>query len=568
MVSLRSLGNEFSGWQNLAKLDADNSGGVTRQEVQQTVDTDQDQALSPAELTAAGLGQTEAGTELQARYASGSSVDTGVQQEADFSPVLFDMAAVRAQVQSQAPAAEAAQALRKLGSGDMRTVLNQADANRDGDLTLGELRALDLPRVTRLSSEMGVASTPKGTAQLASLSQLNTYTEALAGAGLTDNDVVLGFEGSVFDMNVRAVGDGAGAELAAARERDVALQADPAALAARREAVLGQVGNAPAVSALFDSLAAQGRLGEESLLSFEKIVGQHGQEVAEAVSGQLNQLQSAPGPLSAAERAELAQDVLRDLAYPAEIDQGTRATCNAAAAQGKLAITNPVRYSELVSTLGQDKPFESTLQLNTTYANDPSDQRSLSARIVQNALMDYAQRVGDGENTVAAGADMDWSSEAHYTRDGREVFYDSRFSADPAQDRRLSPEQLALAQNEPALAGWSDDALEDLGSGLLSAEAQRMEAAVLGSEVRYQDVPLGDDAARAALMDSIDASLDRGRPVSTDVSIGAFDSGGHAVLITARLPGEPPLYRLNSWGKEYEASRDQLTSLLVGARID
>ncbi len=76
------------------------------------------------------------------------------------------------------------------------------------------------------------------------------------------------------------------------------------------------------------------------------------------------------------------------------IDQKNRGTCGAAALQMKLAIERPGQYVRMLTRLAQEQavtmPSGKVLIPNNTWRGDASDQRTLSARIMQNAMVNLA----------------------------------------------------------------------------------------------------------------------------------------------------------------------------------
>lgn len=564
MTTFRELNTQIGQWNQLRTLDTGNKGAVSATDVREQVDADRDGALSDQELDTAGLAGSEVREQLRLKYADAAQTPEGYRMN------LFTAPDINARVnvlttQRDALAAEGSRDLASLSSsGDSRSILNIADANRDASLSVSELRALDRNTVTRLAQEMNVDD------MQGRLDHLDDHLDALEAGGATPEQSALPPESSagVFDMFARAQGRPSSEAIEAARQQDQASPPDSTALRQGLTGFLANAGNGPEVRSLINGLQSQGQLGQENLLYLNSILSSSGPETLKEVSQTLGSFLQGSEGMPAAQRGEMARDILHDLAFPADIDQGNRATCAAASIQMKLAQTNPGRYAAMATTLAEGRPFAfesgQQLQPNSTYQGDSSDNRSLSGKIVQNAMMDFGRRRGD---ELSQTGSSEFEPEASYSDNGDQIFYDSRFSADPAQGATLSPEQLSLAQNTPALAALPQADLEALGLGLLSSESRELEREVLGTQVNNVTTLAGDDVSAAATVDGIDRMLAQGQPVSLDIAISSQGQASHTVLVVARNEGTPPTYQFNSWGKRYEVTRDQLELLAVTARL-
>ncbi len=566
MPSFRELNTQMGQWNQLRSLDQNGSGAVRAADVREQVDTDRDGALSDQELDTAGLSDSEVREQLRQTYADATRSADGYQM------ALFSMPEIDARLgalttQRDALAAEGASDLASINSGgDSRTILNIADDNRDGTLSVRELRSLDRASVTRLAREMNVEDMDER------LDRLDDHLDALEANGATPEQNALASVGSsagIFDSSARALGRVSSVAVEAARRRDRDSPPSPARLQQRSDDFLERVGNRPEVRQLLDGLQAQGQLNEESFLYLNSLLGRSGPKVLNQVSNTLGDFLKANKGLPAEQRGELVREVLHDLAFPADIEQGNRATCAATSVQMKLAQTNPARYASLVTTLADGKAFKlgsgQKVFPNTTYQGDNSDNRTLSGKVVQNALMDFARRRG---NELAQAGHADFELESSYENNGQTIFYDSRFSADPAQGATLSQAQLSLAQATPALAGLSQSQLENFGLGLFDSESRELERRVLRNQVNNQTTHFDLGESGTVTVDSIDQMLAQGQPVSIDIPIQTQGQAEHSALIVARNEGNPPTYRINSWGKTYEFTRSQLEALVITARVN
>lgn len=105
------------------------------------------------------------------------------------------------------------------------------------------------------------------------------------------------------------------------------------------------------------------------------------------------------------DEAKLVEDILKDVAYPCAIGQESKNTCAAVSIQSKLAAERPLQYVDMVTTLASGRayttPDGTVMKPNTSWQGDASDDRRLSEKILQNAIMDlggvpYDTRVNRG----------------------------------------------------------------------------------------------------------------------------------------------------------------------------
>jgi len=417
-----------------------------------------------------------------------------------------------------------------------RAVLNNADADFNGELTYSELQELDIEATIEMGTEMGLGDIRRRVEHLVSSS------EKWVGQGLGE---LVYKRASDYRTTWRAQGDYADIAIAAAQQQPLKPE--------RVAALIESCGAESATARLTDTLQSQGALSSESLLYLEKALEKHGLEVLNEVSETLLQfLASDSGQLSPAEKQELSQDLLHDLAFPENIDQAAKGSCAAAALQMKLAITQPSKYVQLATTLAQNKPYvlspERSLAHNTSYANDPTDTRRLSAKILQNSLMDAG---------LAHKSQREPDKTMSYTQAGQQIFYDSRISIDKAQSTRARLDLEKIRAETPALRDKPDAELRKLGEGLESDDMAYLEQQLFGEQV--QGLKRGDLPA-TEIRQRIDAALAGGQAVTLDLE-------DHVAVITEKRQTSPPVYTLACWGKTFAVSEAQLEKILRATRV-
>lgn len=108
---------------------------------------------------------------------------------------------------------------------------------------------------------------------------------------------------------------------------------------------------------------------------------------------------------AAIDEGELVECALRDVAHPTGIGQGGpqdgKNTCPASAIQCKTAAERPLQYIEMLTALASNQSYKlpdgSLLKPNNTWQGDAHDDRRLSEKIMQNALMDLRGRPYDSK---------------------------------------------------------------------------------------------------------------------------------------------------------------------------
>jgi hypothetical protein len=175
--------------------------------------------------------------------------------------------------------------------------------------------------------------------------------------------------------------------------------------------------------------------------------------------------------------ADLAVSALHDVAAPLAIDQGfNTGTCSVTAMQTALAQSQPERYLKMVDTLAQNKPFEG-IEPDWSFVDEgqfkETDRgretitgdtyRSPTAKLVQNALMEYAggaedyTSAVDGINTRPVTNDEAWLAGTldATLKDGKNyVMYHIDNGEYPESDKNknMSADQIlkAVAEYQPS----------------------------------------------------------------------------------------------------------------------
>ncbi len=229
-----------------------------------------------------------------------------------------------------------------------------------------------------------------------------------------------------------------------------------------------------------------------NLFGLHAIFQAHGAVVMENVSQVL--IQFLEQNKNSLEAGEIMSNALMDLALPSDIDQKNRGTCGAAALQMKLAIERPEQYVKILTHLAREQkvtmPSGKVLKPNNSWRGDVSDQRNLSAKIMQNAIVNLALDA------------YPWPA---------------------AQFNSATPDKTPSSLNTIELTYASEE--------------------IFGSQ--EYDTQLASSADGERLYQHLEDDLSRGRTVSV-----SFE--GHSVLAVGldKTQAEPRII-MNSWGKQY-----------------
>jgi len=194
--------------------------------------------------------------------------------------------------------------------------------------------------------------------------------------------------------------------------------------------------------------------------------------------------------------SDLLGQVVRELAFPASINQMDKQTCGAASLQIQLARENPAEYVRLVAGLASPSG-EVKLANGDTLKREPGwdgfDLRSMSSRLLQSAFMEYAN-----------GAEWDY---------------------DPASDK-----SKGTTDANKGLSGYGLEASEiaRLAAGLFGREAKQIPEKFVDSNGDGIADPLTDDQANRILAAA---------PTVVGLKFADGRFGAHAVLVTGVRDG-------------------------------
>lgn len=263
---------------------------------------------------------------------------------------------------------------------------------------------------------------------------------------------------------------------------------------------------AASLKALIDYLEQQGLTSSRLLSDLTRLGQRSSRWNLNAVSRQIKAFHEQHQVASGLNRDEILRNVIHDVAWPSDIAQRSYSTCTAAALQMKLALERPAQYVTILTTLAQGKnyttPGGAVMKPNSTWRNDSKENRTQSARIVQNAIMNLG------------GQGLIWDDTYNSAND------------DDENGLNWGEQTYALEQ----LFG-NDDYDND---GLLSSAA--------------------------SLYQYVEDEIARGRS-----AIVSFPE--HAVLVVGiDKTGAQPKVILNSWGRQFEMTRDEFEDYVKAAR--
>ncbi|MGV3524017.1 MAG: hypothetical protein ACO1RX_07325 [Candidatus Sericytochromatia bacterium] len=543
MPSLQKLNQQSQDLQRLQALASQPAQGVSRADLAH-LDHNGDGKLGSAELTQAGFQDARLRSELQQRFAQG---------KAHPELPLFGASELhqRSQDLAQTRQAEGLMAeIRLEGKVESfaRVVFNQFDTNRDGGLNVAEVNQIDRRALLRQAQDFGLDA-GEMTRVMTELKRLATVRSGEAraeGRPPAEAPVLAPSRERDFASGMRYLGDPDGDALAASAQQAPALQRQ-----------LARTGS-PELQQLASSLKARKGLNGEALLALKRLQAQPdgvGARLGLALNAYLQAKPVSGAAIAPAEKLRYVQDLLRDLAFPEDISQGEKGTCGATGLQIELARRQPETYLKTALSLAQGQTVElpptaqgtaRSLRPNTTFRGDAADDRSLSARLIQNSLMDLGHQAGEN-NT-------------HYVNArGQAVYFDSRMSVDSAQGLDANAVLRSEAHKYPALRHLPLPTLERLGDGVSEGEIEHVGQAFFGPS--WRDVAR-DPAQRGELLLHLDRALDQGRKVT----VGSED---HVMTVLGReQEGGRPHYRVSSWSGQYSMTPEALKARLTNVFLD
>lgn len=133
------------------------------------------------------------------------------------------------------------------------------------------------------------------------------------------------------------------------------------------------------------------------------------------------------------QKKEFVKDLLHDVAYPTDINQQQEGTCTSTSVQVKLAKEDPQKYLEIATTLADGQNWQNIKpNPNVDLEDKKEDKRTLSAKIVQNAFMDFGN-----------GAQLDWGSKDIASEENK-----TRSASDQMEYKGINRNELANLEKE------------------------------------------------------------------------------------------------------------------------
>jgi hypothetical protein len=160
----------------------------------------------------------------------------------------------------------------------------------------------------------------------------------------------------------------------------------------------------PGVNKLLNDIEKQEPfVQKEALLYLKELVSAHRQPKLN--DNQINELTEAISKIShgsydqrVGDNFYLAVAALHDIALPQNIAQHDKGTCSPTCMQTQIVLRDPAQYLKMIDTLAKNQDFITKggdhIHPNWTFDRSSKDNRSISGKIMQNALMGFAR----GEN--------------------------------------------------------------------------------------------------------------------------------------------------------------------------
>lgn len=428
-----------------------------------------------------------------------------------------------------------------------RAIMNKVcDKNGDGKITLSEMQEMDKKKLVELFQEAGWGDMTD------QINNIEIYIESMKGQD--PNTIIIDFNAEHdYQSYWQYRGDSATKEIG-----EIARKDSPETRTKIQNEIMTKSNNSPEIKALIDKLSTEGNLSSVNLQAINRILEtSKGKEDLAQISVKLNDfINSSKGRFNHKDKLEIVNNILHDLAYPADIYQGNKGTCSAAATQMRIAINNPMQYVDICTTLANDEAYKTTegkiIKHNDTYMSQNGtnlDERSLSSKIIQNSFMDFAHSYNqkgfkDGDNTN---------------------YYDSRVSIDGAQGKNLDDKIDGLKKSIPYLKDASKEELEKVGGGLYQNQIDHLEGSLFGNVSNVTDGYFTRwrlHNTKGDIVGDIEKSINSGVPVTIDFN-------GHSVIVQEiDKKQNPPKFVINSWSGQYEMTREQLEKSIKAARLE
>lgn len=252
-------------------------------------------------------------------------------------------------------------------SGPRFEALKALDTNGDKALSFDEIKALDRDQDHTLSETELQSLDPADRARVHAAFQ--------QAADFQPQDVAFRLKPSFDGPQISERNSIAQARILARLPADAPLSEMDQRLLNRIMDQMGEVGTDFEDSLV--QLAQDGRLSQKTLVEMTLL---------------LDTKRTPMAPELDAKRAQLVSDAVREIAYPASIEQGHKNTCAGTTCQAYLATNSPEKYLTLLRLLsspsGEAKVHQKRVMHRHDDALGQADGRSLSSQVLQPAIMD------------------------------------------------------------------------------------------------------------------------------------------------------------------------------------
>jgi hypothetical protein len=452
--------------------------------------------------------------------------------------------------------------LAPLISGFTATALNHFDTDFDNHISRSEVKKVSKQEFRNITEPLGVDKKTSDTLWV----NLNRLADLKAP--LSQNASV--FEspkGTDFASGMRSAGD----------PTDDAIKA--ASLTPRsemRERLRSIEQKQPELTPILQSFENQKLMSAENMFFIQRLNEKHPESAVETLNT-LNQWLTSPPSnhpgIAVSERKTFMNNVLRDMAFPDDIDQGEKGTCAATGIQMELARRDPKQYAQFATALANGEAYRlkdsaqgevRRIYPNTTFRGDKTDDRSLSGKLLQNSMMETGHFAGENDT--------------HAVINGNIRAYDSRASIDSAQGLDDKALLAQVSKKYPELRGQSPQVLSRLSDGLSEGEMEYLGQGFFGNQWRdaasdYHELrsEKGEDgkqimvkrvADQEALFKRMDTALEQGKTLT----IGSDD---HVMLLTGKQKHNGrTVYQVSSWSGTYTMTQEALKQRLTNVFSD
>lgn len=427
----------------------------------------------------------------------------------------------------------------------IRSVMNKViDKNNDGKLQLSEVKAFTLSPEDQKKLKAKVQEFGRDDELVDD--SVRAFKIAVKRNSSLDSDEAKSkviIDGTSWKSFMRFEGD-SGKDLKPLQQKDQANQTKPTEKYNQElKTVISKLqtdsANDPKINKLLETLKNNNMQNLENINYISKFLELHNKEGLANISEKLdNFINNDKSQLPIEKKLELSKDILHDLSYISDIDQKNKGTCAAASIQMKLAFQNPDLYTDICTNLAEGKKFKlpdgSEMKPNKTFETDKEDKRTFSCKVMQNAFMEFG-------------------------RESKE--YNSNRSADKAQDGVSS-------NNAKYNDGMKNTEIDKLSKSVFSGKEQSKSHGLLtskeaiGSKIDSNTYKIQGREISGRLdkdlYKEIEDDLSKGRMVS-------FSVDGHQMTITGIDKNvSPPSLTVNSWGKQFSITADNLIKVLKG----